>query len=160
VKALGGSDEIPGDPSWVRSDKKLPVFERVLHTVVGSMCIGETLSMRMIAKVREHTTEAASRAVMTQLAKDESLHGRFGWYLLELFQPHLDAAQKQLVQSLIAPNLAFAKKATVPESFARDRARNPFGDLMPEERALIFRDCLAQDIIPGFARLGYSVSAP
>ena len=78
VKALGGWDESSPEPNWVRSNKKLPLNLRVLQTVLGSLCVGETISVHMIKGVRDNTTDPVVRAVLTRLLADMSLHSRFG----------------------------------------------------------------------------------
>ncbi|HEY4001486.1 MAG TPA: hypothetical protein VGO93_21610, partial [Candidatus Xenobia bacterium] len=81
---LGGGHVIPGEPNWVRSDQRLPLRMRVLRTIVGSLCVGETLSVRMLNAARQRSENELAHEAMTCLVSDESFHSRFGWSLLEM----------------------------------------------------------------------------
>src|SRR5262245_39917193 len=56
VKSLGGWDEKAPEPNWVRSDKRAPLNKRILGTVLGSLCAGETVSVHMIKGVRANAS--------------------------------------------------------------------------------------------------------
>src|SRR5690606_19882903 len=77
VRALGGWDDGAPEPHWVRSDKRLPLRRRVLATVIGSLCVGETVSVQMIRGVRESASDPVTHAVLTRMLADESFHSRF-----------------------------------------------------------------------------------
>jgi hypothetical protein len=160
VVALGGEDVVPGEPRWVISDKRLPLRQRVLSTVVGSLCIGETLSTRMLAAVREQTTDPLARAVVTCLVADESVHGQFGWMLLEAFAPTFTPEDRQALLSMLPGALAGARAAMIPSGEVRGpHVPTSFGSLSPERRAEVFHHALARDVLPRFDELGLPGSA-
>jgi hypothetical protein len=137
VRALGGTDRIPGTPTWVRSNPKKPLLERVLSTTLGSLCIGETLSVALLAATRDVTKEPLAKATLTVLTADESVHSQLGWTLLPLLWPQAPKALRRQLAASVEPSLAYAQSVAL-EHGPEARPRNPFGDLLPSERAATF----------------------
>ena len=151
VKALGGSDQIPGEPTWVRSNRRQPLFERALTSVMGSLCVGETLSVALLAATRDVTDEPLTRAVLTCLTADESIHSRLGWTLLPLLWPQAARATKKRLTAEIGRSLRYAEQMTLDG--ADDGPRNPFGDLKADERRRVFTRAVKRDVLDRFAAL-------
>lgn len=150
VRALGGDDRIPGTPTFVRSSPKAPLLERVLTTTLGSLCIGETLSVALIVATRDVTTEPLSHAVLTVLAADESVHSQLGWTLLPLLWPRASRTLKARLHRMVEPSLAYAAQVAL-EDGGGETARNPFGDLKPAERRAVFERSANRDVRLRFA---------
>jgi hypothetical protein len=153
VIALGGDAVIPGEPDWVRSQPKVPLLERVLRSTIGSLCIGETLSMALLAATRKVTREPLARATLTVLAADESVHSQFGWRLLAQLWP---AAGKKLQRKLIGELIylfASAHHVVFEGDDAGPRQRNPFGDLLGAERRATYVKSLEKDVLRRFDAL-------
>lgn len=162
VVALGGSDVIAGEPGWVRSDPRLPLRTRILRTAVGSLCCGETVSVRILTAVRNQTEDPLAQQVVTCLARDEAIHSRFGWTLLELIFPHLTNDERaDLVAMLPFYMKAIDQAVLPPDAHLHEDAEplstgpySPFGWLSPKDRAEVFYDALERDIIRRFEELG------
>lgn len=154
VRALGGSDRIPGTPTYVRSNARRPLLERVLTTTVGSLCVGETLSVALLAATRDVTAEPLCRAVLTTLTADESVHSQLGWSLLPLLWPRAPRALRRRLLESVEDSLAYAAKVALEDGGAADSPRNPFGDLHPIERREVFRRSVERDVRRRFAKLG------
>jgi len=165
VRALGGSGVIDQDPVYVRSDPAQPLMKRVLHTVVGSLCGGETFSVRILAAVREETRDPTARAVVTCLAADESIHSQFGWTLLRLLVPHLSDSDRAEISELLPGVLAACESLmTRPDTSGGEHALaaatvNPFGCLSDRRRNEVFHDSLERDVLRRFAELGFDARA-
>jgi hypothetical protein len=164
--ALGGSDKVPGEPRWVRQDAKHPVRVRILKTVVGSLCIGETLSVRTLAAVRDHAADPLAKGVLTQLVRDEAIHGRFGWHVLDALLPSLTPSDLRGLNALIPRWLSSAERTMLPPGTPvapSDRLTAgpamPFGSLGPEDRAEVFHDALERDVCARFRERGFSGQA-
>jgi hypothetical protein len=153
VNALGGSDQIEGEVAHVTAEGDTAV-ERVLDLTLGFLCIGETLSARLIAAVRSKATDPLAHAVLTEMLADESIHGQFGWTVLELITPVLSPAQRRAVRKRI-PRLLAQMKTAVDESAGDGASTNPFGALSAKDRTRVFKSCVAKDIRPRLDRLGY-----
>lgn len=155
VVALGGADQIPGTPDYNVSNKAMPLQLRVVSTIVGSLCIGETLSAAMLAAVRTETVDPLAKAVVTTLTADESIHGRFGWSVLPYFVPHLSADERATLEQVVPQALAGAEEAMVPKDLSEPEGpRNPFGSLGPKRRLEVYRKALEEDVLPRLRGLG------
>lgn len=165
VKTLVGTDVMNGTPAYTMPDPSLPPMRRVLHSVVGALCIGETVSVKLITAVRKATTDPLAFEVMTCLAKDESIHSRFGWILLGLLWPEASADDKQSVLEMLPVSLKAAENVVVPAALqgkTREHSvvtapMSPFGAISDEERAVVFYDALKHDVLERFESLGISV---
>ena len=156
VVALGGTDEIPGEPRWVRSDAREPLAVRVVLTITGSLCIGETLSTAILAATRKVTKDRLARDVVTALTRDESFHGQLGWTLLPQLWPVLSVKEQRRVRSRIADDLHTSKELIFEgcEGDDADVPRNPFGHLKNAERHVVFEQALERDVLRRFRELG------
>jgi len=159
VKALGGTDFIPGEPKWVRSDQHESLRVRAVETLTGSLCIGETLSTALLAATRDVTEDPLAKGVVTALTRDESFHSQFGWTLLGQFWPVLTATEKRIVQKRIRMDLESAEEAVFENCDDDDRAvpRNPFGHLKNAERSRVYQKSLERDVLRRFRALGVRV---
>lgn len=156
VVALGGSDVIPGTPTWVTSDRSRPVLERVLVSTFGSLCIGETFSMRLLVASRDAATFPLAKAVLTVLAKDESTHSALGWRLLPVLWPVAGKAMRKRVAALL-PDLLLASHEAVFGEATHDEAGvegDPFGDVTLAERQRVWDRTLEKDLVRRFEALG------
>ena len=156
VGALGGTDEIPGEPKWVRSDAREPLQVRVVETIAGSLCIGECLSTAILAATRKVTKDRLAKEVVTALTRDESFHGQLGWTLLPQLWPMLTVKEQRRARARIAADLQSAKEAVFEGCGADDskEARNPFGHLKNAERHVVFEQALERDVLRRFRDLG------
>lgn len=66
--------------------------ERAMRNVLFVSCLSESIAAPLLAAERELAREPHVRAVLEQLAADETLHARFGWaYVRETWQVASDA---------------------------------------------------------------------
>ncbi|MCZ7687003.1 MAG: ferritin-like domain-containing protein [Sandaracinaceae bacterium] len=157
VGALGGWDERAPEPQWVRSNKRLPLKRRVLATVLGSLCAGETISVQMIRGVRESATDPVVHAVLTRMLADESFHSRFGWWWLEAMP--LDGEERAWADRYLARLLPhLAAQLAPPAAVSRPYVPSPSGSMSAEERQEAFLTAVEKTIVPGFDRAGLSAS--
>ncbi|MCA9615179.1 MAG: ferritin-like domain-containing protein [Sandaracinus sp.] len=157
VKALGGWDDKAPEPTWVRSDKRLPLQQRVLATVLGSLCIGETISVHMIAGVRKGASDPVVHEVLTRLLADESFHSRFGWWWLESMP--LTDDDHAFARRYLAKLLPSVARQMAPMTASKKVAPSPFGSLGGDERRDAFETAMHKTILPGFDAAGLDASA-
>ncbi|HJL04749.1 MAG TPA: hypothetical protein RMH85_05270 [Polyangiaceae bacterium LLY-WYZ-15_(1-7)] len=159
VKALGGWDDRAPEPRWVRSNKKLPLKRRILATVLGSLCVGETISVHMIKGVRAHASDATTHAVLTRMLADESFHSRFGWWWLESMP--LEGEDAKWARAYLARLLPSVAKSLAPMQAPKKKPHvySPFGSMAPEERREAFDAAMHGTILPGFDRAGLEATA-
>jgi hypothetical protein len=159
VEALGGWDDRAPDPAWVRSNKQLPLQRRILQTILGSLCIGETLSVAMIAGVRKHASDEVTHGLLTRLLADESFHSRFGWWWLEstpLSDEDRQFANAYLTRALPAVEASARPR---PEAISKPHTYSPFGSMSALEREQAFVSTMESKILPGFDAAGLEASA-
>jgi hypothetical protein len=157
VVALGGTDQMPGEPQWVRSDPSAALLTRILRTTVGFLCIGETLSAELIIAAQRAATDGLAKAVLGSMAADEALHGRFGWMLLDLLLPHLDEVQRNEIDRRLAPEFKNLEQllSSCQTPGPRPSQAFPFGAVSPERGLKIFERCLTQKVIPALQTRGF-----
>lgn len=160
VEMMGGWPADAPEASWVRSDKRLPLRARILRTVVGSLCIGETISVAMIQGVRQHASDPVVHAALTRMLADESFHSRFGWWWLELEAPRLTKDEVGQLESYVGRALAQIERASRPSQEVAAGAsqqrfeHGPFGTMSPDEREAAFLKVVHGTILPGLERMG------
>ena len=162
VDSLGGFGSNAPDAKWVRSDKRLPLRRRVLKTIVGSLCVGETISVSMIRGVRDNATDVTVHAVLTQMLSDESFHSRFGWWWLE--QADVTDKEREWVNRYLTKLLPAVERGVRPsdEKLARnqdDYVYSPFGSMKFKERDAAFDWAMHDRVIPSFDKLGFDATA-
>jgi hypothetical protein len=155
VHALGGNDTIPGEPNWVRSDPEQPMQLRALSTLTHSLCIGETISVALLAAVRARTEDPLAHAVLTCLCADESIHSRFGWTLLETWAPDLKKSERNWISSQLPAVLSTVERAVVDPTPPESEPEGPFGTLSWADRARVFEKSITQDVVTRFESLGF-----
>jgi hypothetical protein len=151
VRALGGDDQVDGEVSHVVAQGDTGL-ERVLDLTLGFLCIGETLSARLIQAVRQKATDPLAHAVLTEMLADESIHGQFGWTVLELVFPILTPKQRAAVRKRV-PALLRQMRQAVADSAGDGSVKSPFGALGARERQAVYRRCVERDIQPRLKRL-------
>jgi hypothetical protein len=154
VVALGGNSKIPGEPEWVRSDRRQPLLERVLNTVIGSLCVGETISVALLAATRDVTDEPLTKAVLTQFTRDEAIHSQLGWTLLPVLWPIANKTLQRRMLASVDENLEYSEQMALAPDDLGPRSRNPFGDLLGSERQEAFFQCVERNIRRRLVELG------
>jgi hypothetical protein len=78
---------------------------RATELAVRVSCVGESLSVPMLAASAHVATNPLVRAVLERLARDEAAHARLGWLWLEHIEPDLDDAAKQKLARVAAEEI-------------------------------------------------------
>jgi hypothetical protein len=150
VLALGGTDRIPGTPSWVTSDAGEAPLMRALRMVMGSLCVGETLSCALLIATRDVATDPLTHEVLTVLAADESVHSQVGWTLLPMLWPKASKRERAALKNEMAGIVDYARQAALDENAADGGERSPFGELFASEREKVFKRSLEHDVLRRF----------
>lgn len=158
VVGLGGSDVIPGEPSWVGLDASLDdPLDQVIEMATTSLCIGESLSCALLGAAAKAATDPVAKAVLTRMTADESIHGQSGFHYLASLLPVLTKRRRQWLERR-ASEAAVQAFAICLEPY--DDVTHPFGALPFEKLEPILRATWRRTIAPGFERLGLSVREP
>jgi len=156
VDALGGWPGNAPEPRWIKTPTGMTARQRVIDAVLGSMCIGESVSVAMIAGVRRNTTDPVVQQLLTRMLADESVHGRFGFWWLRLRLADMSPAERRFIDGRLPRMFAAVERAARPslEELARPYRRGPFGGMSNMDREEAFMVCLDRVIFPGFEALG------
>jgi hypothetical protein len=135
-------------------------LERSIARVgLASFCLGETVAVRLFARLRDGCDEPVVRTALDRILKDEVKHREFGWTLLEwqLGTP-AESAVRRLAQSELPAMLAQLRENYAFASLGKPHEDDPLArrwGLMPApEYAAVVRDSIERDIAPRFAELG------
>jgi hypothetical protein len=92
---LGGGAPIVYDPDdlVLQIDPGLTPLQQANELIVRLCCVGEVFSLPMLAGSMRAATNPLTRAVLTQIVKDEAMHGKLGWMYLDWVAPSLDEAE-------------------------------------------------------------------
>ena len=71
-------------------DAGLPAIERAAELAVRLACIGESLSVPVLAGTMRAATHPLVRAVLARIVRDESPHARIGWLVLDWAGERID----------------------------------------------------------------------
>lgn len=156
VETLGGTSQITGQPNWVLSDPGSPLLRRIAATVIGGFCVGETVSVRMLAATRNHASDSLAHALLTCLTADESFHSRFGWTTIDLIAPMLSADDWKYFYEMLPHYIASldAIAASAHEELKHAPVTNPFGCLPPQERLEVLYESIERDVLDRFEQHG------
>ncbi|MCB9675219.1 MAG: hypothetical protein H6737_08885 [Alphaproteobacteria bacterium] len=73
----------------------LTPLQRANEEVIRTCCVAEAFSVPMLATCMKSALHPLTKAVLTQIVKDEAPHGQFGWTYLEWAANHMDAAERE-----------------------------------------------------------------
>ena len=84
-------------------DAGLPAIERAAELAIQISCVGEALSVPVLADSMRAATHPLTRAVLERIVRDESPHARLGWLVLDWADGRVDKARLSgVVRSRIA----------------------------------------------------------
>jgi len=158
--SAGGSEAARLSRSMLGASQASSDLERSIARVgLASFCLGETVAVRLFARLREGCEEPVARAALDRILKDEVKHREFGWTLLE-WQLSTDAesAVRRLATEELPGMLARLRENYGSTSAgAADEVTPParrWGLMSAPEYAAAVHDSIERDIAPRFAELG------
>jgi hypothetical protein len=159
VERLGGWSGAAPEPRWASFPSTWPLSQRVFASVLGSLCLGETLSVALFRCARESATDPVAHQVLTRMLADESMHGRFGWWWLEAM-PRTPEAQRfaeQFVVSVLGSVITDFLPTQTADGLAQQGlpdAMTPYGGVRAEARRDAVMVAMDTIVVPGFEKAG------
>jgi len=159
VTALGGTPAaaIPTAQAYLLVDPARGMLPQLLAAAMNLLCLGETVSARLLGATKAVTTVAPIREVLHRLHVDEVFHGEVGWQLAGLLLAGATEAERdELVAAL--PGSLGQLEATctgygdAPGSLPdEDRA---LGSLSVDEHRAAFYLAVDEALLPRLEALG------
>ena len=135
---LGGGAPILYDPADLVLDFEpgLTPLQQCNELIVRLCCVGEVFSLPMLAGSMQAATNPLTEAVLTQIVKDEAMHGKLGWMYMDWIGPSLDEAERARLAAAAADTAGgleriWERLRVDPEQVARASASPP---LEPTQR--------------------------
>ncbi len=123
---LGPIPEEVGEPLWKQSEPERSPRQRMLSLVVGTLCVRESLSVAMLAGVRDSASDELARATLSAILRDEAAHGRIGFGLLEVLMPRMHSTDHDFLAAA-GPRLFRSLQSSYEEAAQQRFRRSPFG---------------------------------
>lgn len=91
AEVLGGGTGVPcGDRYFPSPPNRDDPLLEAAELVVWNCCVSESWSTAMLREVQKRAQSELAVAIWGQIAKDETLHGQFGWVFLDWLEQEID----------------------------------------------------------------------
>lgn len=158
--ALGGwpLDAAVEEPPWLIAPARHTPRQRLLKTLVGALCIGQSLSAALLAAVGDQVTDPLAQRVLARMHADEASHSIFGWWWLERETQRMRSEERRWVAGWVPRAVAAAARTAVAPSLRGvGFQRGPFGGLSSEQHREALKQCMDRTIIPHLFRCGFDL---
>jgi len=137
-------------------DASLPAIDRAAELAVRVACIGEALSVPVLAAGMRTATHPLIRAVLARIVRDESPHARIGWLILDWTGERADRGR---LGAVAAARLAdYAPLWRTPCASPPSGAVAVTGDLDDDRYRRILIDAVRGDVLAPLAARGIAVA--
>lgn len=159
VEALGGEAyaEIPeGEEYPAHEDAQTPL-EAALRNMLSICCLSETVAVSLIGAERLEMPSGELRDLLTGIYADEVGHSRFGWRMLGVLAPTLDAATKERLGDYLEVAFAHLEEhelSHLPETSVPPAEGVELGLCSGPDARRLFLDTVEEVIVPGLESFG------
>jgi hypothetical protein len=159
---LGGAADIAvaSVATSQETDAGLTPAQRCHELVVRFCCVGETLSKRWLARMRERVTHPLVQAVLSRILRDEARHSSFGWLYLDwcLEEDLLDRAERERLAAAARGALEqYARAGETGEATVDEAPHDVLVTLRRDEMRLLVAQARSE-IGAGFERRGFQMA--
>lgn len=159
VEALGGEAYavIPEGAAYPAHDDAESPLEAALRNMLSICCLSETVAVSLIGAERLEMPSGELRDLLTGIYADEVGHSRFGWRMLGVLAPQLDAATKERLGDYLEVAFAHLEEhelAHLPESSEPPPEGVALGLCSGSDARRLFEDTVAHVIIPALEHHG------
>ncbi|MDB5099200.1 MAG: hypothetical protein JWM80_3621 [Cyanobacteria bacterium RYN_339] len=159
VTALGGapSGAIEAESAYLLVDPAAGMRPQLLAAAMNLLCLGETVSARLIGATHQGTRCAPFKEVLRRLHADEVFHGEFGWQLVGLLLVDASPEERAALAAMLPTSLRQLEAVCTtygdaPEELAEaDRA---LGSLSVREHREAFHRAVDEAVLPRLEALG------
>ncbi len=161
--AVEATGAVVYDPDAFYDFRAADPAENIAVAAVPSLCLGETLALRLQHHLRDNATEPVACIAIDRVLADEPRHAALGWttfdWLLDLPQGDAvgDAIERSLPSWVDALRDAFAGDRPEPHLVDVTDADRAWGLAPASEFKSIFDTTVERDWIPRLERRGFSL---
>jgi len=161
--AAGGTEPPAIDQTQLGLARAEALDRDILRAAVRVFCLGETVAVPLFSHLREGCTQAAARAALDRILKDEVRHRDFGWDLLDWLvaaDPTAPARVEAALPAMLAELEASYGKtnaAVLDDDGEMTTDERAWGLAPPRDYAQILTRTIAKEYGPRFAARGIRI---
>jgi hypothetical protein len=152
------------DPATYAIESASDAAVNVAVVAVPNLCLGESLALRMVHRLRENALVPEACAALDRVIADEPRHTALGWetldWLLELPQADVvhDAVTRELPRWLDILRASFAGPHPRPHLATVSDEDCTWGLARIEDYRVVFDETMERDWKPRLARRGFALA--
>jgi hypothetical protein len=159
VEALGGEAyaEIAEGEPYPRHEDAASPLEAALRNMLSICCLSETVAVSLIGAERLEMPAGELRDLLTGIYAHEVGHSRFGWRMLGVLAPELDAATKERLGDYLEVAFAHLEEhelAHLPVASEPPPEGAELGLCSGRDARRLFEDTVEHVIVPGLEHHG------
>jgi len=159
VEALGGEAYavLPEGEEYPAHEDAETAMEAALRNMLSICCLSETVAVSLIGAERLEMPSGELRDLLTGIYADEVGHSRFGWRMLGVLAPTLDAATKERLADYLEvafTSLVDHELAHLPEASQPPPEGAELGLCSGSDARRLFLDTVEDVIVPGLEHHG------
>lgn len=138
-----------------------PFVPQLFAWTLGALCIGETVSERVIRASFESTGQPQIKEVWRRIHSDEAFHAEFGWQLAAILLPEVDAETLERIDEHLPAKLTQMEAAC--QGHTDPAADTPLsdeaihlGNLPAAGHRAAFYEAMETRLLPRLEALGFS----
>ncbi len=134
---------------------------RALELAVRYCCVGEALSLPLLAGSERAATHPLTRAVLARIVRDEAGHAQLGWLCLEWADGWLRDDERRALGRVASEALArYARERQIRRNDHAPAALGALGWMEPAAYAALCADSMRTAVIDPLARYGVDCALP
>jgi hypothetical protein len=138
-----------------------PFASQLFAWTLGALCVGETVSERVIRASFESTGQPQIKEVWRRIHSDEAFHAEFGWNLATILLPQVDDETLAGIDEALPAKLSQMEGACFGHSDPADDAPLSdeaiyLGNLPPAGHRAAFYEAADKKLLPKLEALGFS----
>lgn len=155
---LGGAVTLKHDPDRLapHPPEHLEPLLRCAVLITRVFCVGEAVSIPILRTSAERAEHPLIRAVLARIAKDEALHGQFGWMFLDWIGDALTDEDRALLRSVARDEIRKLERAwqSFSEPSEADVAASTLGWMQPDTYFRVAHEALDRAVLGPLTKRG------
>lgn len=138
-----------------------PFASQLFAWTLGALCVGETVSERVIRASYESTGQPQIKEVWRRIHSDEAFHAEFGWQLAEILLPDVDDETLENIDQHLPAKLSQMEAACHGQSRPEDDEPLSdedlyLGNLPAAGHRAAFYEAIETRLLPRVEKMGFS----